>query len=241
MRASVSPLLFLFFLTTALALYPNPYLNPTGSLTLFTDTLCQQTASANPWILGGDFCVPLSPSTPSDLNSYLITQRPTCNNGSYASWATYSDARCEKEIQRVPYNNDDVCESFNGVESVAFICEGFVAEGGDGNGGAGSSMSVITATYSEIPISIITKPIPSSYLVTPPTAAKTVTSTPAPTIESTTSGSVSSSTGAPRNGTSTSGSLSAPSALSTGGASTLASCSGFVFLLIPASLLFTGL
>jgi hypothetical protein len=41
---------------------------------------------------------------------------------------------------RVPYNNDDLCKTFNGVEAVAFICEGVDAKGGDGAGGVGSSM-----------------------------------------------------------------------------------------------------
>jgi hypothetical protein len=139
---------------------------------------------------------------------------------------------------RVPYNNDDVCERFNVVEAVAFICEGFDA----GSGAVGSSKSmeqVITATYSEIPMSTVTKPAPSSYLVT--TTTQTVTSTSAPAVESTDSARVSSSTGAPPNSTKTSATLSAPSALRTGGASSLASCSGFVLLLIPACLLFAGL
>jgi hypothetical protein len=163
-----TPLLSLSLLpllpTTTQALYPNPYLNPTSSITLCTSPNCQQNAFSNPWILGGDFCSPLSLSPP--LNSYLITQRPTCDNGSYADWATYSDAGCAKERERVPYNNNAVCESFNGVEAVAFICEGFHAKGGDGGGGVESSMPVITATYSEIPTSIASQAYPSSYLVT---------------------------------------------------------------------------
>jgi hypothetical protein len=139
---------------------------------------------------------------------------------------------------RLPFDDNDVCESFSGVEAVAFICEGFDA----GSGGVESSKSmeqVITATYSEIPISTVTTPYPSSYLVN--TTAQTATLTSVPAFESTTSARVSSSTRAPSNGTSTSAKLSAPSALRTGGASSLASCSGFMVLLIPACLLFAGL
>jgi hypothetical protein len=143
---------------------------------------------------------------------------------------------------RVPYNNDDVCESFNGVQAVAFICEGFDGKGGDGKGEVESSKSmeeVITATYSDIPLSIVTESYPSSYLVT--ATPETVTSTSAPAVESTTSASVSSSMGAPQNSTSTSATLSSPSTLRTGGASTLARCSRLVVLLIPACWLFSGL
>jgi hypothetical protein len=139
---------------------------------------------------------------------------------------------------RLPFDDNDVCESFSGVEAVAFICEGFDA----GSGGVESSKSmeqVITATYSEIPISTVTTPYPSSYLVATTTAA--VTSTSANAFESTTSAHVSSSMVAPRNGTLTSATLSAPSTLRTGGASSLASCSGFVVLLIPAWFWLVGL
>jgi hypothetical protein len=93
-------------------------------------------------------------------------------------------------------------------------------------------MPVITATYSEILISIAMTPYPSSYLVT--TTAQTVTSASVPAIESTTSARVSSSMEAPPNGTSTSATLSAPLTRRTSGASSLASCSGFAILLIPA-------
>jgi hypothetical protein len=115
MRSPLNPLISLLFPATTLALYPSPYGNSTGSITLFADPNCQQNASSNSWVLGGDFCAPLSPitPTPTGLNSYLVTLRLTCDNGSYADWATYSDAGCQKEKERVRYNNDDVCESFN--------------------------------------------------------------------------------------------------------------------------------
>jgi hypothetical protein len=50
---------------------------------------------------------------------------------------------------------------------------------------------VITATYSEIPMSILTEPSPSNFLGS--TTTQTVTSTSVPAIENTTSARVSSS------------------------------------------------
>jgi hypothetical protein len=119
----------ILFSASALALYPNPYGNPTGSINLCTDSSCLTNAYANDWAMGGDFCSVLPPESsykpPSTLGSYLVHLRPTCDNGSFADWATYGDTSCSKEKTRLPYNKNDKCESFAGVLAVAFICQGF--------------------------------------------------------------------------------------------------------------------
>jgi hypothetical protein len=236
MRFSLSPLLFS---SSALALYPNPYGVPTGDITLCTDNSCQHNAYVSSWGLGGDSCCPLSSSSsssssdgpPPTLSSYIINQRPTCDNGTFADWATYGDLACSKEKLRTPYNNDDTCESFAGVVAVAFICQGF------GESGDETSTSILEP-ISISTIAIITEPLPTNYFGT--TTAQTYPFSTW-TAASTTSAIVSSSTEIPQNGTTTSATHSAPSAISTGGAPSLSSRSKSIFLAIPAFLLLGGL
>jgi hypothetical protein len=233
MRFTLSLLLFT---SSVFALYPNPYGIPTGNITLCTDTSCQHNAYVNFWGLGGDFCRPLSSSSssygpPPVLNSYIINQRPTCDNGSYADWATYSDLACSKEKLRIPYNNDDTCESFAGVVAVAFICEGF-------GGGDDTTSTSILEPISISTIAIVTEPFPSNSIGT--TTAQTYTFSTW-TAASTTSAIVSSSTGVAQNGTATSATRSAPFAINTGGAASLFSRSKSLILAMPAWLLLVGL
>jgi hypothetical protein len=89
------------FIDTSLALYPNPYGNPTGDILLCTDDACQTNAYVNEWVIGSDFCSVLAPDSsygpPPTLGSYRITLRPTCDNGTYADWATWRHSLLEGE------------------------------------------------------------------------------------------------------------------------------------------------
>lgn len=223
------------FIDAALALYPNPYGNPTGDILLCTDDACRTNAFVNEWGMGGDFCSVLPPPTsygpPSILGSYLITLRPTCDNGSYADWATYGDTTCSKEKTRVPYNNDDTCESFAGVAAVAFICNGF----GD-SGGSSQTSSAVLQTVSTIDIATA-----SSSTKTVGTATAQLTTSSSSTISSPALSSSVSTVGRSGGNTTTSATHSTPSAISTGGVAPRSSRSQFGLLAIPACLLLAGI
>ncbi|PMD31372.1 hypothetical protein L207DRAFT_195300 [Hyaloscypha variabilis F] len=204
MQFTRSCIAFLLLIPT-LALYPNPYLNPTGSVALYTDASCHTNAYANNWTLGGDFCAVLS--SPATLGSYDIALRPTCDNGSYADWATYGDTACLDEKTRVPNNNDDTCESLAGVLAVAFICNGFVASG-----------SVATSSST---IAVATTSIDSSGTTSHPTVFSTSRAAVGTGTTSTVLSISVSSTGTPTSGRNSSTTLSSPSAIATAAANRL--------------------
>ncbi|KAE9381969.1 hypothetical protein N431DRAFT_425520 [Stipitochalara longipes BDJ] len=239
MQFTLSCIVFILWSPT-FALYPNPYGNPTGSVALYSDSTCLTNAYANNWTLGGDFCAVLHPQTSSSnlvsppvLGSYLIDLRPTCDNGSYADWATYWDVGCSEEKTRVPNNNDDTCESLAGVLAVAFICNGFVA-----SGTAATSSKPLLQTI--LTIAEATTSIESFGITSRPTISST---SKVAVITGTTNVVLSNSVSTP--GTSTSGTnssapLSSPSAIRTGAASRLENKLAFVASLLQTCLLLAG-
>lgn len=80
-----------------------------------------------------------------DWNSYLVTQRPACSNGTVADWVIYRDLDYKDEYSRLKPNDqldvggpgfgpDDICLAMAPVSSLALVCDG-VGQQSDESGG----------------------------------------------------------------------------------------------------------
>lgn len=104
-----------------------------GEVSLYADAGCGKAFKLN-YTISADVC-----GTPSknedDWNSYLVTQRPTCSNGTVADWVIYRDLDCKDEYSRLKpddqfdvggpgFGPDDICLAMAPVSSLAFVCDG---------------------------------------------------------------------------------------------------------------------
>ncbi|KAK9771888.1 hypothetical protein SCAR479_11369 [Seiridium cardinale] len=117
-------------------------LSKTGNFTVFSDTACQDPLFVNSEIKGRDFCAPTDnegnwggEATDFIFKSYILNERPWCDNGSRPYFNVYSDQDCANLIKSYPagalYNPtgpdaDGTCV-VPGAEykAVAFVCDGF--------------------------------------------------------------------------------------------------------------------
>ncbi|MCJ1486705.1 hypothetical protein MMC06_006883 [Schaereria dolodes] len=187
-------LLLLPFLTLSASAV---YAVSTGSVGLYNlqaDGLCTSPAFVDNAIIGPDSCNSFDPIT---VYSYIVNSRPTCTNGTEASFAIYSDGDCQTLYQIYPEGSGDdgTCLGLVAFQSAAFICNGISAEE------SGSGSSIASSNPSATPISTLssTTPyaptIPTSTLAAvphfPPTTASASASAPSYYNSSFTGGSIS--------------------------------------------------
>ncbi|KAL8721914.1 MAG: hypothetical protein Q9225_001510 [Loekoesia sp. 1 TL-2023] len=141
-----------------------------GSVSLWSDSSCGQEEDAiafsEPGII--DLNLTLSADTCHNLgraaHSYIVDDRPTCDNGTIAAWAFYNGNNCQRKgfgpaLNAVSYDNDydGSCLALVEFNSIAFICDGV---------SQGASNSTPPSQPSSIPAAV------------PDTAAFTPTATP---------------------------------------------------------------
>ncbi|KAM0813982.1 hypothetical protein AB5N19_13984 [Seiridium cardinale] len=117
-------------------------LSKTGNFTVFSDTACQDPLFVNSEIKGRDFCAPTDnegnwggEATDFIFKSYILNERPWCDNGSRPYFNVYSDQDCANLIKSYPagalYNPtgpdaDGTCVVPSAeYKAVAFVCDGF--------------------------------------------------------------------------------------------------------------------
>ncbi|OAQ92445.1 hypothetical protein VFPFJ_04185 [Purpureocillium lilacinum] len=164
---ALSTLITLLSLATLTTARRSASLPKLASLTLFSDPHCSSPLFINDAVIGPDFCsAPLSPhsssssSIPADttIQSYILTQRPFCANGSLADIVIYADVQ-EVDPTAAWYAKEYTC-SGGGVDrcvsvpggggrGVGVICDGFEGDG-RGVGGVSSieTVSMSSATTS---------------------------------------------------------------------------------------------
>ncbi|KAI1482323.1 hypothetical protein F4774DRAFT_370888 [Daldinia eschscholtzii] len=106
-------------------------LSRTGNITLFKDTSCQEPAYANSFILGIDNCGKDSSETPdlAPFRSYILNERPWCENGARPYFNVYSDSTCldlTTMNEPGPYlgeNTQPPCVAPGDFKGMAFVCE----------------------------------------------------------------------------------------------------------------------
>ncbi|KAF2445978.1 hypothetical protein P171DRAFT_277296 [Karstenula rhodostoma CBS 690.94] len=110
-----------------------------GNITLFSDTTCSDPIFLNSWNLGRDFCAKLDKiaSSPVDVpfQSYILNERPWCDNGSRPDLNLYRDEACAGLIRSFEpgalYKSEDpdadgTCVAPGGeYRAMAFVCDGF--------------------------------------------------------------------------------------------------------------------
>ena len=122
-----------------------------GTVSLWTGYSCDPDSALN-YTLDVDTC-----STPGPIiHSYIIGERPTCDNGTAAAFAFYHANDCHAEgfgsaLNNIFYESDGVdglCLGLVELNSVAFICDGVGASGGRSSSVLASSSvsSVVSAT-----------------------------------------------------------------------------------------------
>lgn len=125
-----------------------------GNITLFSDTTCSDPIFINSWSLGRDLCAKAdnSASSPTDapFRSYIINERPWCDNGSLPYLNIYWDEACAELIQSNSYepqgpDADETCVVPAGdFKAMAFVCDGF-----EGAWGSQIAATVISSTVGE--------------------------------------------------------------------------------------------
>lgn len=135
-----------------------------GNITHFSDTTCSDPIFVNSWTLGRDFCaiVESSASSPVDVpfRSYILNERPWCDNGSRPYLNVYRDEACAELIRSyepgalyVPGtlyepegpDADRTCvEPGEEYKAMAFVCDGF-----EGAWGVQEVASVVSSAEGE--------------------------------------------------------------------------------------------
>ena len=135
-----------------------------GSVSLYSDSQCdpqgdtshfgERDPLALNYTLSADTCGTFG----GTAHSYLVTERPTCNNGTTAAFAFYSSPGCSQADFDTPAGQamneyfaetefDGECLALVAFNSVAFICDG-VGQGGSNAGQGASSASAGSSSTS---------------------------------------------------------------------------------------------
>ena len=79
--------------------------------------------------------------------SLRVTTPEICDNGTMALLATYSRAGCKPEnllsLSELPETYSDGCADIQGIDSIAFICEGLPAEDIGNKGSIGGLVKIL--------------------------------------------------------------------------------------------------
>ncbi|KAI1342442.1 hypothetical protein F5Y15DRAFT_304648 [Xylariaceae sp. FL0016] len=130
------------------------YLHGTGKITLFSDTACEDNVYSNAFRLGPDVCGSENSATPylDPFRSFLLHERPWCDNGSRPYFNLYGDTSCNELIRSLPAralyqpsgpDADGTCVAPGDFKGMAFICDGVE---GSVNGGWGDGTTASTGT-----------------------------------------------------------------------------------------------
>ncbi|KAI0025391.1 hypothetical protein F4780DRAFT_325630 [Xylariomycetidae sp. FL0641] len=122
-------------------------LSRTGNVTLFSDTACEEPVYVNSFILGRDTCGKenAEASYPDAFRSFIVNERPWCDNGSRPWFNVYSDPTCNDLSMAYPPgalyhptgpDADGTCVAPGDYKGMAFLCDGIegVPNGGWGDG-----------------------------------------------------------------------------------------------------------
>ncbi|OTA99777.1 hypothetical protein M426DRAFT_251987 [Hypoxylon sp. CI-4A] len=145
----INPITFIF--TLWLSQPAAATLSKTGNITLFSDTNCQEPVYVNSFILGIDTCGKENAATPflETFGSYILNERPWCDNGDRPWLAIFGDSTCDAliAVNRPTSLADEEashpCVVPGGFKGMAFMCDGL--DGDD----EGTSDDASTGTSSE--------------------------------------------------------------------------------------------
>jgi hypothetical protein len=177
----------------------------TGNVTFFSDYGCRNPVYINSAIIGRDFCASIDEED-TDLGpyrSFIINERPWCDNGSRPYWNVFGDNGCRVLFDSFPalrLNDEGACSPVgsSGFQSYAFVCDGFdLAWGidGPGNGDGSGDSSSSNGVSSSIPEETTSSTDLPSESTTAVADASTTPATDAP--ETTTPSRSTTSTGTP--------------------------------------------
>lgn len=113
------------------------YTDSTGSVALYSTSVCRTPPFMNKFTLVSDVCgtpVPAHDPLNTTIESYIIDKRPTCSDGHIPTFYTYEDAaRYQGEVKRpqIGFESDTSCVKSAQSLAVAFICNGL--RNADGN------------------------------------------------------------------------------------------------------------
>ncbi|KAH8197312.1 hypothetical protein TruAng_008516 [Truncatella angustata] len=148
----------LALVSTAIAALPR-----LGNITLFSDTACTDAVFVNNFIVGRDFCAPADNSgsgTGSVFQSYILNERPFCDDGWRPLFNVYGDLACADLIASYEPgplydppgpDADGTCVAPGGeYKAVAFICDDFEGTGPGVSGTLPSPSTSATRTLSSV-------------------------------------------------------------------------------------------
>ncbi|MCJ1411299.1 hypothetical protein MMC19_005387 [Ptychographa xylographoides] len=166
----------------------------TGSVTLFSDSACATQVFANNYTLAADICGSPAPSgtiTSFDgaFNSYIVDSRPVCSDGSFASYAMYSDAGCKTLFSNNPYginsgigrSTDGLCLGLVEFLSVAFLCNGL---GAAYTTSTQQGLPTVGPVFGSVSSTALVNTTSTSTTMAPPLAPSTATTSTTSTMSS---------------------------------------------------------